>query len=111
MSTHSKMKKLPIILILLFAKLALTQIYPSEFKIVTPVFNVKQNNVNDNIPKVLGRFSVTPENSQTIISNFISDIIVINNPLSDTIWFGTGKGISRTTNYGISFQNYYGIPP
>jgi len=105
------MRKLSVILILIFTGVSYSQVYPSEFKIVTPLFIVKQNNINDNTPKVLGRFSVAPENSQTIISNFISDIIVVENPVSDTIWFGTGKGISRTTNYGISFQNYYGIPP
>lgn len=105
------MRKLIVILILLFAKSALTQIFPSEFKITSNIFNNKQNNINDNIPKLLGRFSVAPISSPTIISNFISDIIVIDNPNSDTIWFGTGKGISRTTNYGISFQNYYGTEP
>lgn len=42
-----------------------------------------------------------------IISNFISDIVVV----GDTIWFGTGKGISKTYDRGVTFQNYYGSAP
>ncbi|MCI0450583.1 MAG: hypothetical protein L0Y79_12520 [Chlorobi bacterium] len=98
------------ILILFSAKLTIAQVYPFEFKI-TPDYSKKVITTQDNIPKSIGRYSVTPVSSPTIISNFISDIIVIANPNSDTIWFGTGKGIARTTNYGISFENYYGTPP
>jgi len=55
---------------------------------------------------ILGQV-VNPVRSNTIISNFISDVVVS----GDTIWFGTGRGVSRTVDQGNTFDNYYGIPP
>ncbi len=40
-------------------------------------------------------------------SNGASDIIAN----QDTIWFGTDKGLSRTTDAGVSFTNFGGVPP
>lgn len=106
------MKKLLLILILASFNLSFAQMLPKDFKISNDVYkkfkpDVKQNKGNN----LIGRFSSSPVSSQTIISNFISDIIVVSNDGGDTIWFGTGKGISRTTNRGLSFQNYYGTEP
>jgi photosystem II stability/assembly factor-like uncharacterized protein len=40
----------------------------------------------------------------TPLSNSVVDIVVAN----DTIWLGTGKGLSRSANGGRSWKNYYG---
>ena len=88
------------------------QMLPENFKISNDIY--KTFKPNENYKKgnnLIGRFSSSPVSSQTIISNFISDIIVVSNSSGDTIWFGTGKGISRTTNRGVSFQNFYGTEP
>ena len=106
------MRKLLIILLIFSAKLAITQVLPFEFKIAANTYkNIKPKTVQDKPHKTSNRFVVTPQSSPTIISNFISDIIVINHPSGDTIWFGTGKGISRTLNNGLSFENFYGTSP
>ena len=106
------MKKLLLILILASFNISFAQMLPKDFKIsndvykkLKPVENYRKGN------NLIGRFSSSPVSSQTIISNFISDIIVVSNGGGDTIWFGTGKGISRTTNRGLSFQNFYGTEP
>lgn len=106
------MKKLLLIVILASFNLSFAQMLPKDFKIsndvyknLKPVENYRKGN------NLIGRFSSAPVSSQTIISNFISDIIVVSNDGGDTVWFGTGKGISRTTNRGLSFQNYYGTEP
>ncbi len=106
------MKKLLLIIILAAVNTVFSQMLPQNFKIsndiyknLKPVENYKKGN------NLIGRFSSSPVNSQTIISNFISDIITISNPAGDTVWFGTGKGISRTTNRGVTFQNFYGTEP
>jgi hypothetical protein len=105
------MKKLLIILLLFGFKLSHAQVYPMEYKVSKNAFAKINPNKKTAFNRTSSRISVTPVTSTTIISNFVSDIIVINNPLGDTIWFGTGKGISRTTNYGVSFENYYGTNP
>lgn len=51
--------------------------------------------------------SVTPNQSQYPISNFITDIILN----GDTVWFATGSGLMRTVNHFNSFQNYFGVAP
>src|SRR5438552_8178431 len=103
------MKKF-LIIFFLFAKAVSAQMTPEGFhnskdinlnKII--ISNIQTDNIiNHTRLNVLA----TPQSSP-IISNFISDIIV----QGDTIWFGTGKGISRTTDHGNSFQNYYGTDP
>ncbi len=107
------MKKFLLITLLAAFNLSLSyaQMLPENFKISNDIY--KTFKPNENYKKgnsLIGRFSSSPVSSQTIISNFISDIIVVGSG-NDTIWFGTGKGISRTTNYGISFQNFYGTEP
>lgn len=107
------MKKLLIILVLLAFKITLAQVYPLAYKINPNTYSKFKPDYNhsDNINKVLGRYTAAPVSSPTIISNFISDIIVVSSSAGDTIWFGTGKGISRTTNRGASFENFYGTEP
>jgi hypothetical protein len=103
------MKKVLILIILSLVNLAYSQVLPSGFKLGKIALEPNAVNQKDNIisPKSF-KFDLTnPTPSTSIISNFISDIIVY----GDTIWFGTGKGISRTTNNGITFQNFYGLPP
>lgn len=106
------MKKLFLILFLAAFNISNAQMLPENFKISNDIY--KTFKPNENYKKgnnLIGRFSSSPVLSQTIISNFISDIIVVSNSSGDTIWFGTGKGISRTTNRGVSFQNFYGTAP
>jgi hypothetical protein len=105
------MKKLLVIIFLLGCEIAVAQTYPSEFKIAKDVYSKFKPVNKKDIPNNPGRFSVTPNSSPTIISNFISDIITVSNPNGDTIWFGTGKGLSRTINRGASFENFYGTAP
>jgi len=106
------MKKLTLILLILICGISSSQILPKEFKIAADVIkSLKPANELSNKFQQNVIFTPTPVSSSTIISNFISDIIVVDNPLGDTIWFGTGKGLSRTINRGQSFQNYYGTDP
>ncbi len=106
------MKKFLIIILFVFCKITISQVLPSEFKISNEIYSklkpVQHLNKSNNL---IGRFTASPVSSQTIISNFISDILVVSNPNGDTVWFGTGKGISRTTNRGLSFENYHGTEP
>jgi len=106
------MKKLSIIIVLFIAKVTLAQVYPLDFSLPGESFaKLAPFAVNKNSVVTPKRFTVTGISSPTIISNFISDIITVPNPNGDTIWFGTGKGISRTTNRGVSFENFYGTEP
>lgn len=52
-------------------------------------------------------YSVIPNKSKYPISNFITDILVS----GDTVWFGTGSGMMRSTDRFKSFEIYYGIHP
>ncbi|MBE2217615.1 MAG: hypothetical protein IAE90_05390 [Ignavibacteria bacterium] len=104
------MKKLLIIVLLAAVKLSVSQTLPMDFKITPEVFKSFKSTANNQFRQA-GRFMAAPEFSPTIISNFISDVIIAGNDVTDTIWFGTGKGISRTINNGLSFQNYYGTAP
>ncbi len=47
---------------------------------------------------------INKENFANPLSNTITDIIAI----GDTIWLGTSKGISLSTDNGISWTNFYG---
>lgn len=103
------MKKVLILIILSLVNLVYSQVLPVGFKIGRLVLNPDIVIQKDNIvnPKSI-KFDLTnPTPTSSIISNFISDIIVY----GDTIWYGTGKGIARTTNNGTTFQNFYGLPP
>lgn len=51
--------------------------------------------------------TVTPVNVNTVISNFITDILLN----GDTVWFATGNGIMRTVNHFNSFQSFEGVAP
>jgi hypothetical protein len=101
------MKKIFALIIFLVAGTVFGQVLPTDYhikkdfsfpKIPLPV------NRQDKI--ILGQV-VNPVRSSTIISNFISDIVVS----GDTIWFGTGRGVARTVDQGNTFDSYYGIPP
>ncbi len=106
------MKKFLLLIILAAFNLSFSQMLPQNFKISNDIYKtlkpVEYLN-KGNVP--VKRFSSSPVNSQTIISNFISDIITVSNPNGDTVWFGTGKGISRTIDRGVTFQNFYGTEP
>ncbi len=41
---------------------------------------------------------------ETPVSNSISDIVIV----GDTIWLGTSRGLSRSTDKGKNWTNYYG---
>lgn len=106
------MKKVLIILILL-SGIVFSQALPEGFKIPEKVYSQLKSDYKPNYNKLFTgqMFTSAPVNSTSIISNFVSDIIVVSNPEGDTIWFGTGKGLSRTVNRGVTFQNYYGTDP
>ena len=40
------------------------------------------------------------------LSNSVTDVVVS----GSTIWLGTGKGLSRSTDAGVTWRNYYGDP-
>ncbi|MGH2574724.1 MAG: hypothetical protein ACRDFC_03380, partial [Ignavibacteria bacterium] len=103
------MKHLIVVISLIISKFAYPQSLPVDFKFSPKInFSAPNNRVSSNLPvKIILNQFAAPVSSPTIISNFISDIIVA----GDTIWFGTGKGISRTVDNGASFQNYYGTSP
>lgn len=103
------MKKTLIIIFLVSIKISFGQVIPNEYVInLYSKLNKQQNqNQSDISNKILRNIRFSPVESNIIISNFISDVIVT----GDTIWFGTGKGITRTYNNGNTFQNYFGTPP
>lgn len=43
---------------------------------------------------------------ETPASNSINDILIV----GDTIWLATSRGLSRSTDKGVSWKNYYGSP-
>ncbi|MHB1051238.1 MAG: WD40/YVTN/BNR-like repeat-containing protein [Bacteroidota bacterium] len=55
----------------------------------------------------LDSYSLTGSaDARSPLSNSIVDIVISN----DTIWLGTGKGLSRSVDGGFSWRNYYGTP-
>jgi hypothetical protein len=101
------MKKIFALTIFLTAGTVLAQIPPANFHIQKDFsFPKIQLPINQQNKIILGQV-VNPVRSSTIISNFISDIVVS----GDTIWFGTGRGVSRTIDQGNTFDNYYGLAP
>lgn len=52
---------------------------------------------------LLKSFQMQPEPpDERLTSNTVQDIV----PVGNTIWFGTGQGLSRTTNAGLNFLSY-----
>ena len=49
------------------------------------------------------KLSASIDENSAQFSNSITDIIIVN----DALWLGTGKGLSRSTNGGNSWENYY----
>ena len=85
---------------------AYAQTLPKNFKISPSIKLNKTQAVSDN-KIVFGSPVRSVVTASNIISNFISDIIVV----GDTIWFGTGKGVCKTYDNGNNFMNYYGSAP
>lgn len=75
-----------------------------DYKLNTLKFN-KNFPVTDNL--LLNSVVVVPKKSQTIISNFITDILLN----GDTVWFATGNGLMRTIDHFNSFEYYTGLDP
>jgi hypothetical protein len=71
-----------------FANFSFAQILPEKFKINT-------------LPKGLSKISAAT--SLTPGGNGVSDILII----GDTIWVSNNKGLSRSTDYGSNWANYY----
>ena len=103
------MRKFLVAILLFSAGITYAQVLPTNFHIKSDFKFIpsKDQSGFDQPGRILLRQLAIPVSSPTISSNFISDIIVT----GDTIWFGTGKGISRTTDNGNSFQNYYNTAP
>ncbi|MBN1639065.1 MAG: hypothetical protein JW866_08860 [Ignavibacteriales bacterium] len=76
-------------------------------KIFLPIFLIGIINIyGQNVPKMYKTDGYTPnlELSKTQLSNSISDIVIVN----DTIWLGTSRGLSRSTDDGSTWTNFYG---
>ncbi|MGA2669517.1 MAG: FlgD immunoglobulin-like domain containing protein [Ignavibacteria bacterium] len=101
------MKKIFATIIFLAAGTVSGQVLPSNFHIQKDFSFPKIQLPINRQDKIITGEIVNPVRSSTIISNFISDVVVS----GDTIWFGTGRGVSRTVDQGNTFDNYYGIPP
>jgi len=99
------MTRISTLILVFISEVAVSQIVPTGFEIVYP--NISVSNFHPQRFKPISVFRSSPVVSPTIISNFISDIKVV----GDTIWFGTGKGVARTLDNGLSFQNYFGTAP
>lgn len=97
-----------LLLIILFWNTFYSQVLLKEFNLKIHFPKDYNNQVDNIIPQqVSKKLSVTPNTSNFPLSNFVSDIIVV----GDTIWFATGKGVSRTYTNGQTFDNFYGIDP
>ncbi|MDD5360750.1 MAG: hypothetical protein PHN88_01350 [Ignavibacteria bacterium] len=82
------------------------QSIPESFKLGT----YKKTDINNTGKNKIGKITdvaAVPKNSKCPISNFITDIY----KSGDTIWFGTGSGIMRTTDNFNSFDYYLGSDP
>jgi len=79
------MKKI-LFLILLFSTIVLSQNFPLTYKLDENEFS--------------------KESAETPKSNSITDIIFV----GDTVWIGTSRGISRSTDLGESWTNFYETP-
>lgn len=99
------MRHLILILILVNVCYSQNTSVVSDFKITDyNSFSVYKGKI-DNRNKV--NVIVNPINSNSPISNFITDIVLN----GDTVWFGTGSGIMRTIDDFSTFQYYYGLDP
>lgn len=97
---------------LVFLILLIAEICYSQTALVVEDFKLKDynsfsiyKNRNDNGNKL--NVLVNPLKSEYPVSNFITDIILN----GDTVWFGTGSGIMRTTDDFNTFEYYYGLEP
>lgn len=95
-----------IFLILIFSNICFGQVLnkPDNYKLSNVTLDKKQIQ-SDNI--LFNSIVVTPNISQTPISNFITDIILN----GDTVWFATGNGLMRTIDNFASFQSFTGLQP
>ncbi len=103
------MKRLSfLILLVLLISTEYSQVSPSGFKLQVQLPQGNNSQFNNLIqPWIAKKLDVTPNTSNLPLSNFVSDITVV----GDTIWFATGKGVSRTYNNGVSFDNFYTLDP
>ncbi|MEW6061292.1 MAG: hypothetical protein AB1600_05045, partial [Bacteroidota bacterium] len=59
------------------------------------------------VPRPVSLSLRSTTNSQSLpTSNVVTDIVVA----GDTVWLGTGKGLSRSTDGGRTWKNYYNTP-
>ena len=98
-------------LILTLALIMITAAGHAQYMNVPDAFVLEQfragNNYSDRNGNSALTVTVTPNKSATPISNFITDIL----KSGDTVWFGTGNGLMRTTDNFNSFDDYFGIAP
>lgn len=79
-----------------------------SFLIFTIIFSVNlfAQSVPDNFYLQSDKSELTKINSANPLSNSITDIIAI----GDTIWLGTSRGVSLSTDNGENWTNFYGRP-
>lgn len=85
------MKKLFFLLLLISGISVNAQVKVSTYKLSTHMLNPSEK---------------TARGEDNPASNSISDIVVV----GDTIWIGTSRGLSRSTDNGRTWTNYYGTP-
>ena len=54
-----------------------------------------------------GEKKIYKTSAENPLSNGISDILTI----GDTVWLGTGKGVSVSFDRGLNWTNFYNVPP
>ncbi len=81
------MKRLSLLLLLFFAQILFAQINPNNFLLGDELLLLKS------------------QSNPTPASNSIGSIITI----CDTVWLGTSRGISLSTDRGETWTNFYGI--
>lgn len=98
------LRKILTVLIILAAANLYSQIIPENFTLG----KYRQDNITNVKKSGKTTFVVaSPKNSRCPVSNFITDIY----KTGETVWFGTGSGIMRTTDRFNSFDSYIGTEP
>ncbi|MEW5797416.1 MAG: hypothetical protein AB1728_00285 [Bacteroidota bacterium] len=88
--------------------LSMTSSFNKYTRIVLLLLSISFNAIAQiSIPRSLSLSLQSASVSQSLpASNVVTDIVIQN----DTIWLGTGKGLSRSIDGGRSWKNYYNTP-
>ncbi|MCE1163963.1 MAG: hypothetical protein LWX07_01015 [Bacteroidetes bacterium] len=98
------LRKILLALIIFAGANLYSQVIPEDFTL-GKFKDVKNPSVKKSLKTTF--YTAAPKSSKCPISNFITDIF----NAGDTVWFGTGSGIMRTTDHFGSFDYYIGTEP